>query len=59
MISQKEVRRLLEDVATTHEEAAAVSQETGHHRAVVEIMLRILTGQERACGGSGLAAITQ
>jgi hypothetical protein len=50
MISQKDVRGLLEDVATTHEEAAAASQETGDHRAVVEIVLRILTGQERHAG---------
>ena len=45
VISEKDVRGLLTDVATTHNEAAAGSQTPEQHQAVVEIVQRILAGK--------------
>jgi hypothetical protein len=44
IISQKDARDMLTDVATTHDEAAAASQSPEKHQAVVEIVRRILAG---------------
>jgi hypothetical protein len=44
IISEKDARDLLTDVATTHDEAANVSQTPARHRAVVAIVRRILSG---------------
>ena len=44
IISEKDARDLLTDVATTHEEAASLCQTPGTHRAVVTIVHRILAG---------------
>ena len=44
VIGEKEARDLLTDVATTHNEAAAVSQTPEKHQAVAEIVRRILAG---------------
>jgi hypothetical protein len=46
VLSEKDVRDLLDDVAATHTEAAGVSQAPGRHRAVVAIIQRILAGKE-------------
>lgn len=45
IISEKDARDLLTDVATTHAEAAATSADPANHRAVIEIVRRILTGK--------------
>lgn len=45
IMSQKDARGLLTDVATTHGEAAAASLTPEMHRAVVEIVGRILAGR--------------
>ena len=45
IIGEKDARDLLADVATTHNEAAAVSQTPEKHQAVVEIVQRILAGK--------------
>jgi hypothetical protein len=45
LISEKDARDVLTDVATTHNEAAALSQTPEKHRAVVEIVHRILAGK--------------
>ena len=42
IISEQDARDLLTDVATTHTEAATVSQTPEKHQAVVEIVHRIL-----------------
>ena len=44
VISEADVRDLLTDVATAHNEAAAASELPEKHQAVVEIVQRILTG---------------
>lgn len=46
VLSNKDVRDLLGDVATMHSEAAAVSPTPGRHHAVVTIIQRILAGKE-------------
>ena len=45
IISEQDARDLLADVATTHSEAAALSQKPERHQAVVEIVQRILAGK--------------
>jgi hypothetical protein len=45
IIDDKDAREVLEDVVATHEEAAAASQAPDRHRAVVEIVERILAGK--------------
>jgi hypothetical protein len=45
VISEKEARDLLTDVATAHTEAAAASPKPDKHRAVAEIVQRILVGK--------------
>ena len=45
VISEKDARALLTDVATTHNEAAAASQTPERHQAVVDIVRRILAGR--------------
>jgi hypothetical protein len=45
IISEQDARDLLTDVATTHHEAAAVSQMPERHQAVVDIVQRILAGK--------------
>jgi hypothetical protein len=45
VISEGDVRDLLADVATTHNEAAAGSRTPEQHQAVVEIVHRILAGK--------------
>ena len=45
VISEKDARDLLADVATTHNEAAAVSQTPEKHQAVVEIVRRMLASK--------------
>ena len=45
IISERDTRDLLEDVATTHDEAAADSQTPEKHQAVVKIVRRILAGK--------------
>lgn len=45
IISESEVRDVLTDVATAHHEAATVSKTPEKHRAVVEIVQRILAGK--------------
>jgi hypothetical protein len=45
VISEQGVRGVLTDVATTHSEAAAKSQTPQRHRAVVDIIQRILDGE--------------
>ena len=44
IISEKNARDLLGDVASTHDEAALSSQTPERHQAVVEIIQRILAG---------------
>lgn len=46
VLSDKDVRDLLGDVAAMHSEAAGVSQTPGRHQAVVAIIQRILAGKE-------------
>ena len=45
IISDKDARDLLTDVATTHAEATTTSATPAKHQAVVEIVQRILTGK--------------
>ena len=45
VISEKDARDLLTDVATSHDEAAIASKTPEKHRAVVEIVQRILAGK--------------
>ena len=45
IISEESARELLTDVATTHDDAAQSSQTPEKHRAVVEIVRRILAGK--------------
>jgi hypothetical protein len=45
VISEADLRGLLADVVTTHNEAAAGSQTPEKHQAVVEIVQRILAGK--------------
>ena len=45
IISEREARDLLTDVATSHDEAAAVSSKPERHRAVVAIVQSILAGK--------------
>ena len=45
VLSEKDSRDLLTDVATAHTEAAASSVTPDKHRAVVEIVQRILVGK--------------
>jgi hypothetical protein len=45
VISEEDVRGLLTDVATAHNEAAFGSQTPEPHQAVVEIVQRILAGK--------------
>lgn len=45
VISEADLRGLLVDVVTTHNEAAAGSQTPEKHQAVVEIVQRILAGK--------------
>ena len=45
IISEKDARDLLEDVAATHQEAANGAQTPERHHAVVEIVRRILDGK--------------
>ena len=45
IISDKDARDLLTDVASTHTEAATTSPHPGKHQAVVEIVQRILAGK--------------
>jgi hypothetical protein len=45
VISEKDARDLLADVATAHNEAATGSQTPERHQAVVEIVQRILAGK--------------
>lgn len=48
IISDQDARDLLGDVATTHTNAAAASSTPEVHQAVVEIIHRILVGQNGA-----------
>ena len=45
VLSEKDARDLLTDVATTHNEAATQSSTPEKHRAVVDIIQRILSGK--------------
>jgi hypothetical protein len=45
VISERDARNLLNDVATTHTNAAAASTTPEMHHAVVEIIGRILAGK--------------
>ncbi len=45
IVSEKDARDLLTDVATTHNEAATASRTPEKHQAVVEIVQRILAGK--------------
>jgi hypothetical protein len=45
VISEKEARDVLTDVASTHMEAAGGSQTPQRHQAVVEILQRIIAGR--------------
>ena len=45
ILSEKDARDLLTDVATTHNEAATASRTPEKHQAVVEIVQRILAGK--------------
>jgi hypothetical protein len=46
IISEKDARDLLTDVVTSHTEAADASETPQRHRAVVEIVQRILAGKD-------------
>ena len=46
VISEQDVRDLLTDVATAHNEAAEASQVPEGHRAVAAIVQRILAGKD-------------
>ena len=45
VISEKDARDLLTDVATTHGDAASASQTPERHQAVIAIVQRILSGK--------------
>ena len=45
IISEQDARDLLTDVATTHAEAATTSLTPANHRAVIEIVQRMLAGK--------------
>ena len=45
IISERDARDLLTDVAASHQEAAAHSETPGKHHAVVAIVQRILAGK--------------
>ena len=45
IISEKDARDVLTDVATTHDEAGSASQTPERHQAVVAIVQRILAGK--------------
>lgn len=45
IISEEDAHGLLTDVATTHDAAAAASPAAEKHRAVVEIVQRLLAGK--------------
>ena len=46
IISEHDVRDLLTDVVTTHNEAAVVSQTPERHRAVAAMVQRMLAGKD-------------
>jgi hypothetical protein len=46
IISEQDARNVLASVATNHNEAATVSQKPERHRAVVEIVQRMLAGKQ-------------
>ena len=46
LITEKDARDLLTDVVTSHSEAAESSQTPDRHRAVAEIVQRILDGRD-------------
>lgn len=46
VLSERDVRDLLGDVATMHTEAEGVSQTPGRHKAVIAIIERILGGKK-------------
>jgi hypothetical protein len=46
LITEKDARDLLTDVLTSHSEAAETSQAPDKHRAVAEIVQRILDGKD-------------
>jgi hypothetical protein len=45
ILSEQDARDLLTDVATAHTEASGTSHTPGKHRAVVDIVQRILAGK--------------
>lgn len=45
IISERDARDLLTDVATSHQEAATTAETPGTHQAVVAIVQRILAGK--------------
>ena len=45
IITEQDARDLLTDVATSHDETAATSLSPAGHRAIVEIVQRILAGK--------------
>jgi hypothetical protein len=45
IISEQDARDLLTDVATSHQEAGAISKTPARHEAVVAIVQRILAGK--------------
>jgi hypothetical protein len=45
IISEKDARDVLADVATAHNEASTVSQTPEKHQAVIDIVERILAGK--------------
>jgi hypothetical protein len=46
LITEKDARDLLTDIVTSHSEAAEASQTPDKHRAVAEIVQRILDGKD-------------
>jgi hypothetical protein len=46
LITEKDARDLLTDVVTSHSEAAEISHTPDKHRAVAEIVQRILDGRD-------------
>jgi hypothetical protein len=48
IISERDARDILADVATTHSEAALLAQRPALHQAVVAIVQRILAGKNSA-----------
>ena len=45
IIGEQDARDLLTDVATTHDEAASTSHAPEKHKAVIDIVQRILAGK--------------